>query len=123
MADYDIFREQLAIQYPSYGHALWEPSPQDPDKPVQVGDVGFIRKGKFQRLFNVLAPKNDPSPNSGVPDERDPLDPKDHKPLVPDDHELLVPNFPNHLVKGSLACNNYCSAGVNVEPDPGYHSR
>ncbi|KAH9994873.1 ankyrin repeat-containing domain protein [Russula vinacea] len=47
MADYDIFREQLAIKYPSYGHALWEPSPRRPDRPVQVGDVGFIRRGKF----------------------------------------------------------------------------
>ena len=54
MADCDIFREQLAIKYPSYGLALWEPSPRYPDKPVQVGDVGFIRKGKFHRLFNVF---------------------------------------------------------------------
>jgi hypothetical protein len=63
MADCDIFREQLAIKYPLYGHALWEPSPRHPDKPLQVGDVGFIRKGKFHRLFllNVLLPANDPS--------------------------------------------------------------
>jgi hypothetical protein len=54
-----------------------------------------------------LLPENDPSHECGVPN----------------DHEPLVPNFSNHLVGGSLAYNNYCSAGVSVEPDPGYHSR
>jgi hypothetical protein len=29
----------------------------------------------------------------------------------------------DHLHKDSLNRNNYCSAGVGVEPDPGYHSR
>ena len=107
MADYDIFREQLAITYPSYGHALWQPSPRYPDKPVQVGDVGFIRKGKFRRLFNALLPENDPSHECGVPEY----------------HEPLVPNLSNHLEIDSLGHNHYCSAGVSVDPDPGYHSR
>ena len=107
MADCDIFREQLAIKYPLYGHALWEPSPRDPDKPVQVGDVGFIRKGKFHRLFNALLPANDPSHGRGVPEY----------------HEPLIPNLSDHLDGGSLDRNHYCSPGVCVEPDPGYHSR
>jgi hypothetical protein len=29
----------------------------------------------------------------------------------------------DHLHTKSLNRNNYCSAGVIVEPDPGYHSR
>jgi hypothetical protein len=29
----------------------------------------------------------------------------------------------NHLDRGSLARNHYCSAGVSVEPDPGFHSQ
>jgi hypothetical protein len=107
MADCDIFREQLAIKYPLYGHALWEPSPRYPNKPVQVGDVGFIRKGKFHRLFNVLLPENDPSHECGVPN--------DHKPLVP--------KISDHLVRGSLARNHYCSTGVSVDPDTGHHAR
>ena len=108
MADCDIFREQLAIKYPLYGHALWEPSPRYPDKPVQVGDVGFIRKGKFCRLFNALLLENDPSHEFGVPEY--------YKPLVP---------LSNHLDRRpqALARNYYCSAGVSVEPDPGFHSR
>ena len=106
MAHYDVFREQLAIKYPAFGHALWEPNPRNPDRPVQVGDVGFIRRGKFHRLFNALLPADDLSHELGVPEY----------------HEPLVPSLPDHIDKGSLASNNYCSAGVRVEADPGYHS-
>ena len=106
MDDYDIFREQLAIKYPSYGHALWEPSPRKPDKPVQVGNVGFILRGKFHRLFNALLPADDPSHERGVPEY----------------HEPLVPNLLDHLDTHFLGRNHYCSAGVSVEADPGYRS-
>jgi hypothetical protein len=106
MADYDIFREQLAIKYPSYGHALWAPGPKDPNRPVQVGDVGFIRTGKFHRLFNALLPADDPSHERGVPEY----------------HEPLVPTLSDHIDTDSLDRNDYCSAGVSVEADPGYHS-
>ena len=109
MADYDIFRERLAIKYPSYGHALWEPSPRNPDRPVQIGDVGFVRRGKFHRLFNALLSKDDPSHVLGVPEY----------------HEPLVPTSLDHLRVDtrSLGRNHYCSPGVSImEPDPGYHS-
>jgi hypothetical protein len=58
---YIIFREQLAIKYPEFGHALWEPSPRRPDRPVEVGDVGFMRRGKFHRLFIALLLADNPS--------------------------------------------------------------
>ena len=105
--DYDIFYKQLAIKYPSYGHALWAPSPTNPDRPVQVGDVGFIRRGKFYRLFNSLLPADDPSHELGVPEN--------YKPLVP---KLI-----DHIHTDSLGSNHYCSAQVRVELDPGYHSK
>jgi hypothetical protein len=107
MADFDIFREQLAIRYPSHGHALWQPSPRNPDKPVQVGDVGFISKGKFRRLFNALLPENDPSHEWGVPEY----------------YEPLVPKLSNHLEIDSLGRGYYCSTGVSVGPDPALHAR
>ena len=78
MADYDIFREQLAIKFPAFGHALWDPSPPEPNRPVKVGDVGFIRKGTFHRLFNVLHPKSEQS-------------------NIPTDYEQLVPESSNHI--------------------------
>ena len=107
MADYDIYREQLAIKYPSYGHALWDPSPMISDRPVQVGDVGFIRRGKFHRLFNALLPADDPSHERGVPEH----------------YEPLVPNLSDHLDTGFLRQNDYRSVGVSVEPDLGHRSK
>lgn len=98
MADYDIFREQLGIRFPAHGHALWDPSPQTPDKPVEVGDVGFVRRGKFHCLFNALRPKSEQAD-------------------VPEGYEQLVPRSSNHLTKSSLNSGHYCSSGVYVYPE------
>ena len=100
MAHYDIFRHHLAIKYPAYGHALWEPSPGELNPAVEVGDVGFIRDGGFQRLFNVLLPADDPShENFGVPE----------------DHQQLTLSMNTHINSSTLSPNNFCSAGVASE--------
>jgi hypothetical protein len=100
MAHYDIFRQGLAIKYPAYGYALWEPSPGPLSPPVEVGDVGFIRRGKFHRLFNALLPADDPTHQSfGVPEH----------------HEPLQLNVPEHIDTGTQCPNNFRSAGVVVE--------
>lgn len=57
----DTYREELAITYPTHGHALWEPDPGGLYDSVQVGDVGFIRGGYFYRLFNALLSRDHPS--------------------------------------------------------------
>ena len=98
MADYDIYREQLSINYASYGHALWQPSPSNPDNPVGIGDVGFIRNGKFHRLFNTLISAED-------------------QPNVPEHYEQLVPNFADHISEDTLSSYHYCSDGISVEPE------
>jgi hypothetical protein len=103
MADYDIFREQLGIRFPTYGHALWDPSPWKTDKPVKVGDVGFIRRGKFHRLFNVLCPKGKQSD-------------------VPGGYEQLVLKSSDHITRSSLNSGHYCSVGVSVRPELESHS-
>ena len=98
-AHYDVFRQELAIKYSAYGHALWEPSPGSLFPPVEIGDVGFIRRGKFHRLFNALLPADHPShQNFGVPEH--------HKPL-----QL---NIPQHIDTGTLCPNNFRSVGVMV---------
>lgn len=97
--NYDVFREQLGIKYPTYGHALWQPSPGKLYGPVEVGDVGYIREGKFHRLFNALLPANHPSHrNFGVPEF----------------HEPLIPNVSEHIDTGTLSSNHYCSKGITV---------
>ena len=100
MAHYDIFRDQLAIRYPRYGHALWEPSPRD--HTVGVGDVGHIHEGRFHRLFNILLPADDPS----------------HARFgVPDNHEPFQPKVSEHIGTDILRPDNFCSAGVTLESD------
>ena len=97
MTHYDIFRDQLAIKYHAFGHALWEPDPGGQYPPAEVGDVGFIREGKFHRLFNALLMAGHPSHGRfGVPEY----------------HEPLQPTVPNHIDRGTLNPNNFCSYGV-----------
>ena len=94
--DYDIYREELAIRYPAYGHALWEPNPGGRYTSVEIGDVGFIRHGYFRRLFNILLPADHPSHQDGVPQH--------HEPLIlrmtsPTDTGALQPNnFRSHRI-------------------------
>ena len=97
MAYYNIFRDQLAIKYPTLGYALWEPGPGGQYPPAEVGDVGFTREGKFHRLFNALLMADDPS----------------HERFgVPEYHEPLRPTVPNHIDRGTLNPNKFCSYGV-----------
>ncbi|KAH9163724.1 hypothetical protein EDB89DRAFT_1859852 [Lactarius sanguifluus] len=94
---YDTFREELAKAYPAFGHALWEPNPGE-YPPVEVGDVGFVRQGKFHRLFNALYSEDHPS---------------NQRFGVPEDHEQLQPT-PNHIDRGTLNPNTFYSYGVSV---------
>ena len=100
MAHYDLFRHHLAIKYPAYGHALWEPSPVYLYPPVEIGDVGFTREGRFHRLFNTFLPAEDPShENYGVPEY----------------YEQLTLRMRNHIIPGTLSPNSLCSARVSLE--------
>ena len=108
MAHYDVFREQLAIKYPAYGHALWEPSPGRLYSPVEVGDVGYVREGKFHRLFNALLAADHPS----------------HRTFgVPEHHVSLVPNPSEHIDNGTLKPSHHCSHGITVTTaEPDFHA-
>ena len=101
MAVYDIFRDQLAIRYPGYGHALWEPSPENLPV-VGIGDVGYICEGKFHRLFNIFLSADDPSHETYG---------------VPDNHEPFRPKVSEHVRTGILRPDNFCSVGVTLTSD------
>ena len=60
---YNVYREQLSSLY--HGLALWNPNPlmglhKQPGH-VSIGDVGFLDKGTFIRMFNVTLPWDHPS--------------------------------------------------------------
>ena len=105
MAHYDIFRQNLTTKYSAYGHALWEPNPGGRYPAVAVGDVGFIREGRFHRLFNVLLSPRDPSHRIfGVPEDSE--------------DEQLRPHVEDHIITGTLSPNHFCSAGVTLGSEP-----
>ena len=65
-AHYDSYRDQLASLY--HGHALWEPDPAPLYDRVRVGDVGYVKRGRFFRMFNVLLQADDDAQVYGVPE-------------------------------------------------------
>ena len=100
--EYDIFREELALKYPAYGHALWQPSPGESYAEVDIGDVGFIRGGYFRRLFNILLPEDHESHRDGVPQH----------------HEPLILSMSSPTNRGTLRQpNNFRSNGVSDRSD------
>jgi len=101
MADYNIFREQMGIRFPTYGHALWDPRPDEPGKPVKIGDVGFIRRGKFHLLFNALSPEGE---------------------QVPEGFQQLVPKSPHRVSESPFNRGRYCSHGIRVVPERDFYS-
>ena len=81
---WNVYREQLLPLH--HGYALWEPEPVKGfyDK-VSIGDVGYVERGFFYRMFNVTLPWDNPSNNKFGEDE-----PEHYKPM---DRNLLA-NIP-----------------------------
>ena len=73
MSTHRTYAKQLEIL--GYGYALYEPNPMDDYDRVRVGDVGYIQKGKFMKLFNIFEPLDDAGNpiNRNVPDLFEPL--------------------------------------------------
>ena len=106
MAHYDIFREELALSFFAYGHALWDPSPGELYDPVAIGDVGFIRAGKFHRMFNVLLPEDHSShANFHTPEHHEPLQ------LRMERHISTSVLNPNDFYSGQVSM---VSGGLNI---------
>ena len=103
-AQHETFREELAIKYPAFGYALWEPGSRGRYHAVQVGDVGFIRGGYFHQLFNVLHPTN----ASGD-------DPSDPNRGVPGGDELLHIKMANHIGRSTEGYREFLSKSIRVE--------
>ena len=53
------------------GYPLWQPEATEDDVEVELGDVGYLDKGCFCRLFNACRSEDDPLNNkpSHVPDD------------------------------------------------------
>ncbi|KIP05410.1 hypothetical protein PHLGIDRAFT_152213 [Phlebiopsis gigantea 11061_1 CR5-6] len=80
----DIFAEQLVSR--GHGLPLWCPEPS-PLGEVNVGDVGFIHRGSFFRLFNAICSPTDPSNHQGLPEDFIPL-------VLPKDEGIRYSDLP-----------------------------
>ena len=104
MGNCNIFREELGTRYPDHGHALWDPDPGGLYNSVEVGDVGFIRRGYFCCLFNALLPRDPPSD----PDTHN----HDDGPVYP---PRLVPKTPQHIRRNRDNHKDFRSKNVTKE--------
>jgi hypothetical protein len=100
MAEFNVFRDELAITYPGLGHALWDPHPGSLSPPVEIGDVGFVKDGRFSRLFNALLPGDHPSHATfGVPENYEPLQLREQ----------------DHIDRGALSPGIFSSYGLPTD--------
>ncbi|KAI0340054.1 hypothetical protein BDW22DRAFT_434720 [Trametopsis cervina] len=62
--------EIYALELSSRGHGLplWIPEPTESGE-VLIGDVGYVWRGAFYRLFNVTRSRDDPINKNDVPDD------------------------------------------------------
>ncbi|KIM76680.1 hypothetical protein PILCRDRAFT_12564 [Piloderma croceum F 1598] len=70
MVAYETYANALITK--GHGHPLWEPDPGE-YAPVDLGDVGYLRKGAFVKLFNASKDIYDYSNRSGLPRGHRPL--------------------------------------------------
>lgn len=83
-----VYAEQL--RNVRHGEPLWQPEPSDRGE-VQIGDVGYIEDGRFQRLFNAVDGSS--SRDKSLPETFKPLL-YDAKRLEEVDHQFLLPMQP-----------------------------
>ena len=70
MVAYETYANALLTK--GHGRPLWEPDPGE-YAPVELGDVGYLCKGAFIKLFNASKAIDDPSNRLGLPRGHHPL--------------------------------------------------
>ncbi|KAI0089371.1 hypothetical protein BDY19DRAFT_140875 [Irpex rosettiformis] len=66
-----IYAEQLFQK--GHGYSLWFPEHATSFEGVHIGDIGYVRGGSFQCVFNATLPANHPANSNGVPTSFAPL--------------------------------------------------
>lgn len=77
----DSYVQQMRSVNPGF-LPIWNPSPFRGQE-VQIGDVGYIYKGSFRRLFNVNYGASHVYNQGTVPDKFQPFEPKDSEYAFP----------------------------------------
>jgi hypothetical protein len=88
MVAYETYASVLVTK--GHGHPLWEPDPGEYAS-VDLGDVGYLYRGAFVKLFNVSKDIHDSSNQSGLPHGHIPLHIGNILRLTP------LPKAPEHI--------------------------
>lgn len=123
-AAWDIYPKELAIY--GYGVALWQPNPPSVNErpnyeKIEVGDIGTIRSGQFQLLFNVFLDGTHPRQTKGVPVSFTPLLPPIMRYRDPGEVLREVAPYRGDLDVMPLKSDNisYVSASASASAAPG----
>ncbi len=92
-----IYREQLSSEY--QGLPLWNPKPFEPPQ-VSIGDVGYLDRGAFIRIFNVKRPRDD-QPNTLIE--------------IPEGYKPLKREHFNNVRRSDVPQEEYCSHVSKVD--------
>ena len=70
---WDVYAEHLF--HHGHGLPLWLPEPDTTASEVQIGDVGWMKKGGLLQLFNAMKNEDNQPVRYGVPDDFEPFNP------------------------------------------------
>ena len=93
-----IYKNQLFPK--GYDHPLWQPDP-DPTatREVEVGDVGWMDRGRFFQLFNVRIKDKERQICADVPEDFVPFDPPNLLISGPTESEIPIPPLCSHTIE------------------------
>ena len=100
-AGWDIYAKEL-FQY-GHGYPLWGPEPDTTYGEVRLGDVGYLREGRFCFLFNTMRPQSDPINSGGVPENFDVFVPP---------HPKSIQHYPDKITQTQLHSGSISSVSI-----------
>ena len=90
-----------------WGHPLWQPEAAENDVEVEIGDVGYLDKGAFYRLFNACRDEDDVL-NYKPQDDADAAE----LPRVPEGFERLATGLQPRKMRSAINAGPYYSKSV-----------
>lgn len=103
MTAWNVYAQQLTML--GHGYPLWKGTPSNCQPGVQIGDVGYLSEGEFIRLFNAMAPEDDPLNSNGVP--------SNYTPFVKGDRARVV-KTPGVIVPSTLCSRTIRQLGMDA---------
>ena len=67
----EVYAEELLTA--GLGYPMWHPEPDKITGTPEIGDVGYINKGKFIQLFNIVQDRDSNRNKKGVPENYVPV--------------------------------------------------